>query len=320
MTRRKDNKRRKVMIVILFVVIILGAAAFLTYRYMVLQNDINSKVSYSEDIIHKDFNSNIEDVKREYSRKVDSLLSIDGVKKAFASRDRQKLYELVKARYKKYKNSDPFLKIMSFRLTDGSTFLRVHKPQMYGDKLNKRRTIIIDTNRLQKRLYGFEIGKLQMSYRVVTPIFYKNKYVGLVEVGILPKEFTSSISDIFHIRNALVVNTAGTSVSLAKKQYLQEDGFSLVGSDPMFKKIFELSNTKYKGKKSFFFTYDENKKDYLVENNLNLLNQNKKVVAKILIAYDITTLQADNNNFEQEAGIFALLVVIFLSALLQFFW
>ncbi len=320
MTHKKHNKKKRWIIITLFILIVISAAAFLFYRYTVLQNNINSKVSYAEDIIHKDFNSNIAYVKKQYVKKVDKLLSIDGVRKAFASKDRQELYNLVEAKYHQYKKEDPFLKIMTFRLKDGSTFLRVHKPQMYGDKLNKKRTIIIDTNRLQKRLFGFEIGKLQMSYRIVTPIFYNNKYVGLVEVGILPKAFTNSISNVFHIKNALVVNTAGTSVSLKKREYLHEDGFSLVSSDPMFKKIFKLSNTKFRGKKSFFFTDDENKKEYLVENNLDLLNQNSKIVAKILLAYDTTSLQDNNNNFEQEAGISVLLIVAFLFALLQFFW
>ncbi|MCF6172172.1 MAG: hypothetical protein L3J44_00035 [Campylobacteraceae bacterium] len=320
MKNKKNNKKRRFILIAIFIIVILSTIALLFYRYAVLQDGIVTKVSYAEDIIHKDFNSNIAYAKKIYAKKIDKLLAIKGVAKAFASKDRQNLYSLVKAQYKQYKEDDPFLKIMTFRLMDGSTFLRVHKPQMYGDKLNKRRTIIMDVNRLHKRLFGFEIGKLQMSYRIVTPIFYKNNYVGLVEIGILPQEFTNNISNVFHIKNALIVKSSDTRVSLNQKKYFQENGFSLISDDPLFKKVFKLSNTEFKDKKSFFYTDSLDGKDYLIENNLYLLNQNKKMVAKILLAYDITSLQANSMGFEEEAVISAVLIVVFIFALLQFFW
>jgi len=244
---------------------------------------------------------------------------IDGVKKAFASKNRIKLFRLLYKTYKKYKTDDPFLKIMTFRLVDGSTFLRVHKPKMFGDKLNKKRTIILDTARLQKRLFGFEIGKLKMSYRIVTPIFYKNKYIGLVEVGISTKEFTKGISDLFDIQNALVVRSSDIGISSVKNKYLKEGNFSLVNGNEMLKKIFKLSATKYKNKKSFLFT-DKNGNDYFVVNNLHLLNQNNQVVAKILLAYDMLSFKKSQGHFEVISAIAGVSVVIILLFLINLLW
>jgi len=53
---------------------------------------------------------------------------------------------------------------------------------MFGDALNKKRKIITDTNIEKKRNYGFEVGKLKMTYRIVTPIFKDGNYIGSVEL------------------------------------------------------------------------------------------------------------------------------------------
>ena len=42
----------------------------------------------------------------------------------------------------------------------------------------------------------YEVGKLKMTYRIVTPIFKDGDYVGLVEFGIEPKAFMSVVDDI----------------------------------------------------------------------------------------------------------------------------
>jgi len=228
--------------------------------------------------------------------------------------------ELLYKTYKQYKKDDRFLKIMTFRLVDGSTFLRVHKPKMFGDKLNQKRTIILDTARLQKRLFGFEIGKLKMSYRIVTPIFYKNKYIGLVEVGISTKKFTKGISDLFDIKNALVVRSGDIGISSAKHQYFRQGNFSLVNGNKMFKKIFKLSATKYKDKKSFLFTDDENENDYFVVNNLHLLNQNNQVVAKILLAYDMSSFKKSHEHFEIVSAITGVSVAVILLFAINLLW
>ncbi|MEA1955434.1 MAG: cache domain-containing protein, partial [Campylobacterota bacterium] len=111
---------------------------------------------------------------------------------------------------------------MSFRLTDGSTFLRVHKPKMYGDKLNKKRKIILDTISTQKRQCGFEVGKLKMTYRVVTPIFYNNELVGVVEIGIEPEFITQRINKVFSSKSGLVIKKDFKSISLDKTQLKQK--------------------------------------------------------------------------------------------------
>ncbi len=314
----KQGLNYKIKMLLLILVIILSSGVLLFYYQSAkLKEEHQSKITYIGKIIHENFHTKILETQKEYSFKMDELLSDDGVTKALDEQNREELYSLVRKRYDFYKKDDPSLKIMTFRLTDGSTFLRVHKPQMYGDKLNSTRTIIIDANTQKKRLFGFEIGKLKMSYRVVTPIFHNGKHVGVVEVGIEPEKFTNDISNLFSIQNALIVKTQDTKVSLDKSNYLKLGGYSLISDNKLLQNIFKLSQKEYENHDTFKYVDSKNQKSYIVENNLNLFNQNSEVVAKILLAYDVTIFMQKLSQSQKEALISIMVILLILFILLN---
>ncbi len=194
---------------------------------------------------------------------------------------------------------------MTFRLEDGSAFLRVHKPKMYGDKLNKKRKIIIDTNQLRKNHFGFEVGKLKMTYRVVLPIFYLKKYIGLVEVGIEPEYVLDKLNKIYNLKNALLIKKDMKSVSLSKKEFKPVgDDFYLARGDEIFyrhhdKIIFNIKHNHI----------IENNREYHIDSQLNLLDHKTNVAAKILLAYDTTENIKEFNNILQ-LNIFRIIILV----------
>lgn len=198
---------------------------------------------------------------------------------------------------------------MTFRLEDGTTFLRVHKPEMYGDKLNKKRRIIVDTNLLQQRHFGFEVGKLKMTYRVVVPIFHNDKYIGLVEVGIEPEYIMERINKIYNLKNALLIKKDMKSVSMDKnKLKIIEKNYYLARGDDLFK--------KYSNQIVFNIEHNhiiDNGKEYHIESNLNLYGHTNKIAAKLLLAYDTT----DNiNEFNQLLKINIIRIVLLVLIIL----
>jgi signal transduction histidine kinase/DNA-binding response OmpR family regulator len=208
---------------------------------------------------------------------------------------------------------------------DGSTFLRVHKPQMFGDQLNKKRTIIIDTNKDKKRYFGFEVGKLKMSYRIVTPIFYNGEHVGLVEVGIEPEKFTDDISNLFKIKNALVVRTEDTKVSMDQKKYLHIGDYSLISDDKMLQDVFKLSFEDHSDyteaseheEHGLLYVDKINNKTYLADNDLSLYNHKDEVVAKILHVHDISSYKNKIAELKQETIISIIIVSLIVIAVLN---
>ncbi|SFV59663.1 Putative MCP-type signal transduction protein [hydrothermal vent metagenome] len=61
------------------------------------------------------------------------------------------------------------------------SFLRVWKPQKYGDDLSSFRQTIVEVKRTKKPLSAIEVGRAGPSFRGVAPIFKDGKYIGSLE-------------------------------------------------------------------------------------------------------------------------------------------
>ncbi|QKQ25820.1 cache domain-containing protein [Candidatus Reidiella endopervernicosa] len=87
---------------------------------------------------------------------------------------------------------------LHFHLGPGSTsFLRVHKPDKFGDTMHALRYTIVDTNAEKSARSGFETGRVYSGLRGVVPMFAENgasvtEHLGALEVG-------TSFSNILHL-------------------------------------------------------------------------------------------------------------------------
>ena len=205
-----------------------------------------------------------------------------------------------------------YLKIITFRLADGSTFLRVHKPHMFGDKLNKKRKIILDTILTQKKQYGFEVGKLKMTYRIVTPIFYDKKLIGVVEVGVEPEYITDNINDLFKIQTALLIKKEAKSISLDKSKMQRLGDFLLARGDELFQNNLKNINLN---KALNSITYKGN--EYFIHTSLNLNNHKNEIAAKVLLSYDKQIYNEKLNHLIKNNILITALIILVLFIVLN---
>ncbi len=141
--------------------------------------------SYYEENFARNIQSEI------YARMESELLSADlalyivrtnkAVIKAFAERDRNLLQSM-------FLSSFPRLKKMGiaqfqFHLPDSTSFLRIHKPEKYGDSLKTFRKTVNQANANKKIIRGLEEGRAGFGFRVVAPIYYEGIHQGTVEFG-----------------------------------------------------------------------------------------------------------------------------------------
>ena len=70
-----------------------------------------------------------------------------------------------------------------FHLPPATSFLRVHKPEEFGDDLSSFRQTIVVANRDKKPVKGLEKGVAGIGIRGIMPINYQNKHIGSVEFG-----------------------------------------------------------------------------------------------------------------------------------------
>jgi len=100
---------------------------------------------------------------------------------------RKELFNYVQERWDKMKKRFD-VRQLHFHLGPGSTsFLRVHRPNKFGDNMDNVRHTIVDANKYKKLTKGFETGRVYSGIRGVTPVFYKvngkKVHVGALEAG-----------------------------------------------------------------------------------------------------------------------------------------
>ena len=75
--------------------------------------------------------------------------------------------------------------ILTFRLPDHQTLLRVHRPQLYGDYSGQSRILIQQAAASGLPQHGFELGRLVPAYRSILPVLDSNGDVlATVDIGI----------------------------------------------------------------------------------------------------------------------------------------
>jgi len=95
---------------------------------------------------------------------------------------RQNLLKMLEKKYLKFKDKYKVRQV-HFHLSDGVSFLRLHKPNKFGDSLWDIRASLRKVHNLQKVVRGFEEGRIFNGFRNVYPIFKENRYIGSVEIS-----------------------------------------------------------------------------------------------------------------------------------------
>ncbi len=112
-----------------------------------------------------------------------------GAGKAAAARARKALNDAVAPKWNRALEGFQ-TRQLHFHLAPGSlSFLRVHQPEQYGDRLDDLRFIVVDSNADRQPRTGFESGRLFSGLRGVMPVWARDPatgqpvHVGAVEAG-----------------------------------------------------------------------------------------------------------------------------------------
>ncbi|RLC01767.1 MAG: hypothetical protein DRH34_08520 [Deltaproteobacteria bacterium] len=126
-----------------------------------------------------------EQTDQRYKSRIKSMVkNRQEIVRSFAAKDRDKLLQLSSIMLGLLQRENPYLRAFFFANSDNTIFLRVHKPQLYGDDLSLISPLTIEGNRVRKMLAGFEIVKGGLQYRIVYPVFVDGEYIGLLGFGI----------------------------------------------------------------------------------------------------------------------------------------
>ena len=121
--------------------------------------------------------------------------SLPEVQQAFAERDRGALEATFLAGYDSL--AEAGVNQFQFHTPPATSFLRVHRPDRYGDDLSESRTTIVETNRQQRPIAGLDHGPFGIGIRGLMPMYYAGNHTGSVEFGMT---FDDSMLSLFKQR------------------------------------------------------------------------------------------------------------------------
>ncbi len=229
------------------------------------------------------------------------------VKKAFAQRDREKLRQMLLPIYEQTKKKININKFQ-FHIPPATSFLRLHKPEKFGDDLSKIRKTIVATNKAQEPVLGLDRGKFGFGIRGVVPVYKDNDHIGSVEFGVaLNDSFLDSLKKEFGFSSALAIRKDNGDLAVQASTVSQNP---LENHSQAVEKIFNTGTP--------YLLYSKKKDRNLAYYFAPVHDYAGKTVAALILPEDITQgLQAINSKLYTLIGI-GVLAALLLSLLL--FW
>ncbi|GEM_PF-2686437 len=127
---------------------------------------------------------------------------------------------------------------LHFHLPNSESFLRLHRPEKYGDSLKGVRYSVDKANAERVVVSGFEEGRILNGFRNVFPLIRKGEHLGSVEISMESKDILGQMERQFHrhyaflLRRQLVEKTvfpneqSNYRPSDLSDDYLYEQGYA----------------------------------------------------------------------------------------------
>ncbi|MDO9266781.1 MAG: cache domain-containing protein, partial [Sulfurimonas sp.] len=288
--------RRNTLILTFIVLLLSWGVVYLFLEYQ-LKNSINEQFQRVVGSAQKFFDINLKHDKAELDVKLDEIVMAEGLAKAIANRDYEQIKSIVSPLYSQLKSTHNAVDILTFRSPDGITLFRAHKPNYFGDMLNKKRTLMVDTNTLHRSFSGFEAGNLEMTYRITKPIFYNDIYVGNVELGVSPEGFLKNLNSIFKTDLGVSIDKSLFDIMLEKKAIpINEKYLFVSGSDNL--------------KAHFKHKHSDESELYKIDMSIPLENHLSQILGYLVVGFEMSDIAKKDTEFMHR--LFFMIVVIML--------
>jgi len=99
-----------------------------------------------------------------------------------AERDRNGLIHLLGPTFERMRD-DFDVKQFHFHIPPSTSFLRLHKPDEYGDDIGSTRKTVQDSLKEGRISFGLERGATGLGVRGVVPVLFEEEIVGSIEIG-----------------------------------------------------------------------------------------------------------------------------------------
>jgi len=189
---------KKLLVLYIFIALLATIAIFKVYK-----SYEESEIQRNTQIYFKAYSSIYEDKKINSKNIYKGILRLGNLPQKLSEINpknidtiRKDIYNALKERFMELKEVG--INTVHIHLPNNISFLRIHKPNLNGDDLSSIRPSVVFVNKNHKEIDTAETGKGQHAFRFVYPIFYKDKYVGAMEVSYSPARLTSAIMKTYY--------------------------------------------------------------------------------------------------------------------------
>jgi len=167
---------------------------------------------------------------------------------------------------------------------NGNSFLRMHLPDTFGDDLKPFRKLLVKALDEKRKISGLEVGRHEIAYRIDYPIFYKGKFLGILELALNSEFIIDYMNRELNGSYYIIINKE--SVKSMKEEFFKKKYYP-IRSFPDF-----YINSKVK-KQDFHTELEE-----IFENRqLSLLPPQQKTYNFKELSIFLVPLYEFNNNF-----------------------
>jgi len=215
-----------------------------------------------------------------------NTLDVAHIKELIETKQRDKLYQKLHPIYNKLQASaNKSLTVYSFYLPDGTAFLRLHKPEKFGDNNYETRHLIRKSIITKKLASGYEIGKFGLLYRIEYPLIQDDKLICIIDLGIYFNEFDIYLKSIAPISSVSILS------SKAQKRLHDSDfnysfeNSSFIYGDKIATKLFDVPEIRKNLREEEVIHY----KNYVYSIHIvEITNTSKEIIAQRIYFSDVT--------------------------------
>ncbi len=205
-TTNKSNKKIQLILILTFVVLAAVLFFMLDNRKKHNQQQYLQRITEQYELAYKTIYSQHKRLAATLQSWVMDRFEIKALYQELATADeaqknrlRQELLVKLMPRYKMFQKSAQ-LRQMHFHLKNNESFLRLHRPDKFGDNLTGTRETVAYVNKEHVPIDGFEIGKMYSGYRFVFPITADDKtHLGSLEMSFGPESLTSDVMEQYGV-------------------------------------------------------------------------------------------------------------------------
>jgi len=309
------KNKRNIILYIIFFIIFLVSAVIVNNTIQKDREDRQKlfveRSKHMEDILNSDMK-----IWSEYYRQLLTDLATDKeINSLFAHQEREKLYDLMYSIYVDLQEAEPALQILHFHNADSTSFLRIHNKDKFGDNLSKIRPLIESVHTTHKPINGYESGRYGGSLRVVVPVFYEERYIGALEIGLSPTAITKSLeSSDGNVHFQFILHKNSIKKLSDKNLTLTIDGNYAVMT---LNKFFTLEFLKKVLQSDDVILLEKENKEFYTSKVTTIYDYENKILGYIVGAYDFTLEnQRYSINLVQLILMIGMAIVVFLALIL----